>query len=258
MLNGTKKRTAIHFVGHPLARENVVPLEGRRINMVPPKVSSQLPKPEVKVEEKIMKVEVFNEHIKKIQDLQSYKQHDDKISTLLFETTNKIGTLKICEEIMGFNDDEDVKGFNYKVCREKVFEVDDALDIENSRASSFQLRGIYIDKTKVNAVRDWPSPKTLPKTFLRGQLIKEIHTGGLSAHLGREFWNPAILIDFVLRVLRTQRGVDYVFVVVDMFSKMAHFIPYKKTSNAAHIARLFFQEVMCLHGVLMSVTSDRD
>ncbi|GKB57948.1 hypothetical protein Tco_0914134 [Tanacetum coccineum] len=86
--------------------------EGRRIAMVPPKVTPQLPKPKVKVEEKIVKAKVVDEHIKKIQDLQSYKQHDDKISTLLCETTNKVGTLKTCEEIMGFNDDEDVKGFN--------------------------------------------------------------------------------------------------------------------------------------------------
>ncbi|GJX02230.1 hypothetical protein Tco_0186143 [Tanacetum coccineum] len=64
--------------------------EGRRIAIVPPKVTPQLPKPEVKVEEKIVKAEVVDEHIKKIQDLQSYKQHDDKISTLLCETTNKV------------------------------------------------------------------------------------------------------------------------------------------------------------------------
>ncbi|GJZ55360.1 hypothetical protein Tco_0610553 [Tanacetum coccineum] len=89
--------------------------EGRRIAMVPPKVTLQLPKPEVKVEEKIVKAEVVDEHIEKIQDLHSYKQHDDKILTLLFETMNKVGTLKTCEEIMGFNDDEDVKGFSCEV-----------------------------------------------------------------------------------------------------------------------------------------------
>ncbi|GJX57338.1 hypothetical protein Tco_0287235 [Tanacetum coccineum] len=43
--------------------------EGRRIAMVPPKVTPQLPKPEVKVEEKIVKAEVVDEHIEKIQDL---------------------------------------------------------------------------------------------------------------------------------------------------------------------------------------------
>ncbi|GJY40168.1 hypothetical protein Tco_0427438, partial [Tanacetum coccineum] len=80
-----------------------------RIAMVPPKITPQLPKLKVKVEEKIVKADVVDEHIEKIQDLQNYKQYDDKFSTLLFETTNKVGTLKTCEEIMGSNDDEDVK-----------------------------------------------------------------------------------------------------------------------------------------------------
>ncbi|GKF24020.1 hypothetical protein Tco_0076342, partial [Tanacetum coccineum] len=47
--------------------------------------------------------------------------------------------------------------------RREVFDVNEALDIENSMASSFQVKGIYVDETKVNAVRDWSSPKTLPE-----------------------------------------------------------------------------------------------
>ncbi|GJR24678.1 transposon ty3-I gag-pol polyprotein [Tanacetum coccineum] len=130
-----------------------------KIVMVSPKVTPQLPKPEVKVEEKLVKAKVVDKHIEKIQDFQN-KQHDDKISTLLFETTNKVGTLKTCEEIISFNDDEDVKGFNCfqvdvkrksiedKVRREKVFEVDEAFNIENSRASSFQVRGVMLTKPR--------------------------------------------------------------------------------------------------------------
>ncbi|GJV98439.1 putative reverse transcriptase domain-containing protein [Tanacetum coccineum] len=67
-----------------------------------------------------------------------------------------------------------------------------------------------------------------------------------------------ITMDFVSGLLRTPSGYDMIWVIVDRLTKSAHFLPMKKMDSIEKLTRLYSKEIVCRHGVPISIISDQD
>ncbi|KAA0035602.1 pol protein [Cucumis melo var. makuwa] len=67
-----------------------------------------------------------------------------------------------------------------------------------------------------------------------------------------------VSMDFITGLPRTLRGFTVIWVVVDRLTKSAHFVPGKSTFTASKWAQLYMSEIVRLHGVPVSIVSDRD
>ncbi|KAL2246177.1 UNVERIFIED_CONTAM: Transposon Ty3-G Gag-Pol polyprotein [Sesamum indicum] len=110
----------------------------------------------------------------------------------------------------------------------------------------------------------WPKMRRDVEKFVGKCIVCHKAKSKLNPH---EFYMPLpipsvpwedILMDFVLGLPRSKRGTDSIFVVVDRFSKMTHFIACHKVDDASNIATLFFQEIVRLHGMPRTIVSDQD
>jgi hypothetical protein len=64
-------------------------------------------------------------------------------------------------------------------------------------------------------------------------------------------------MDFIVGLPRTQKGYDYIWVIVDRLTKVAHFILVKTTYKGSQLAMLYMSRIVCLHGVPKKIVSDR-
>ena len=65
-------------------------------------------------------------------------------------------------------------------------------------------------------------------------------------------------MDFVSHFLRTLRRHDTVWVIVDRITKSAHFLVMRVTFTLEEFCRLYIREIVRLHGVPVSIVSDRN
>ena len=65
-----------------------------------------------------------------------------------------------------------------------------------------------------------------------------------------------ISVDFITKLPLVQ-GYDSILVVVDRFTKMAHFILTTEKTSAEELAQLFRDSIWKLHGLPDSIISDR-
>ncbi|GJY30669.1 hypothetical protein Tco_0414164 [Tanacetum coccineum] len=67
-----------------------------------------------------------------------------------------------------------------------------------------------------------------------------------------------ITMDFVLGLPRTSSGYDSIWVIVDRLTKLAHFLPIKKTDSMEKLTQLYLKDIVYRHGVPVSIISDQD
>nr|GEU80211.1 putative reverse transcriptase domain-containing protein [Tanacetum cinerariifolium] len=126
---------------------------------------------------------------------------------------------------------------------------------------------IHPDGTRYHDKRIW-----LPKFGrLRDLIIHESHKSKYSIHPGSDkmyqdlkqhYWWPnmkAEIATYVSKCLpRTPSGYESIWVIVDRLTKSAHFLQVKTTDNMEKLAQLYLKEVVCRHGVPISIILDRD
>lgn len=67
-----------------------------------------------------------------------------------------------------------------------------------------------------------------------------------------------VTMDFVTNLPQSTKGHNGIWVIVDRLTKSTHFLPVKMNSTINYFAKLYVEWIIRLHGIPMSIVSDRD
>jgi hypothetical protein len=124
--------------------------------------------------------------------------------------------------------------------------------------------GVLPTYQRLKRLFSWNGMKLAVEDFVRQCAIcqQAKHSTGRPADLLQPLPIPLgiwcqLTMDFVER-LPTSFGADVIMVVVDRLTKYAHLIPLKHPFTACSVAQAFLDSVVKLHGIPLSIVSDRD
>jgi hypothetical protein len=66
-----------------------------------------------------------------------------------------------------------------------------------------------------------------------------------------------ISMDFIVGLPLTVRKKDSIWVIVDRLTKTAHFIAVHTTYSVQQYAKIYMEQIVCLHGIPRTIISDR-
>ncbi|KAI3494636.1 hypothetical protein L1887_40553 [Cichorium endivia] len=111
----------------------------------------------------------------------------------------------------------------------------------------------------------WPNMKAEIATFVSKCLtcakvkVEYQRPSGLLQQPEIPEWKwERITMDFITKLPKTTGGHDTIWVIVDRLTKSAHFLPIKETDRMEKLTRVYLKEIVKLHGVPISIISDRD
>ena len=70
-------------------------------------------------------------------------------------------------------------------------------------------------------------------------------------------------MDFIMKLSKSKNetiGIIYdnILIIVDKFSKYAHFIVFKETYNAEQLKYIILNKLICYHGIFKRITNDKN
>lgn len=124
--------------------------------------------------------------------------------------------------------------------------------------------GFLVTYHRIKKLFYWPNMKASIKIFVASCIVcqqakaERVPYPGLlqPLHVPDQAWKT-VTVDFI-EGLPTSSSYNCILVVVDKFSKYAHFVKLKHPFSALQIAKQYMEHVYKLHGMPLAIVSDRD